>query len=191
MGNKSVPRQNSSTYWLNQLNLSASMRAMMLKLEVLQTAGKARSRVELPRKKCRCFNVAAIIPYWSLLTLQSLPTSSGKNLSVTSCLEFFWHSCPALCSVVSVELKGCHHLKLSEMVAVPCWPLTLKNEHKLAKGLELTAVLVGWGSKSNKIQWQTAGLQPKRLHSRGVPRCSFQSRWHNSSLPAMCFDFGL
>ena len=37
MGNKSVPRQNSSTY-RNQLNLSASMRAMMLKLEVAQTA---------------------------------------------------------------------------------------------------------------------------------------------------------
>lgn len=68
MGNKSVPRQNSSTY-RNQLNLSASMRAMMLKLEVAQTAEN--EIVWSCHLKCLFFDL------------------ERQNLSVTSCLEFF------------------------------------------------------------------------------------------------------
>ena len=142
--------------------------------------------------KCHCFN---IILYWLYSKLlQILSTSRGKicqSLAAWNYFDTVVQRCPALW--VSVELKGCH-LKLSEMViAGPCWPLSLKNEHKLAKGLELTAVVVRWGSKSNTMQWQNAGLAWSskasnqnaknrgygRWHPRGVPRCSFQSRWHN------------
>ena len=68
----------SSTYRLNQLNLSASMRAMMLKLEVAQTAENEivwschlKCRLSTSRRKI-CQSLAA----WSFLTQLS---SAGQR----------------------------------------------------------------------------------------------------------------
>lgn len=111
MGNKSVPRQNSSTY-RNQLNLSASMRAMMLKLEVAQTAEKEivwschfKCRLSTSKGKI-CQSLAA----WSFLTQLS---SAGQRCEC--------------------RIEG---LPPPQTIGngVPYWPLTLQKWTQIGQG---------------------------------------------------------